>query len=145
VYLGLGLLIFPLSKRYPRHLGPSRELMEFLVLGAGTVGRFGILLAPALWALWPVAVIFGLFVPSLTLEHNLEAAAACRDGDDADWIGREAHCQSDLRPSGKIRVDGRLCDATCLKEFIPEGSRVRVLKRRGFSLVVERIRDPAGR
>jgi membrane protein implicated in regulation of membrane protease activity len=128
-----------LAKRFPKRFGPAKELMEFSVTFAGEVGIIGFLLALVFLALWPLALIFGLLVPSLTLEQTLSSRAAGNSRANPKQMGQEARCLSDLRPSGKIDIAGSSHDATCLKDFIPKGSRVRVVRQQGFNLVVEEI------
>ncbi len=138
-YLLAGLSLIPLAKRSPKYFGPAKELMEFLVFSVGIGGGFGMLFAILFAFLWPLALILGLLVPSLTLEHKLEAYTPEHHESADAAIGAEACCLSDLKPSGKIDLNGKQCDATCLKEFIPRGSIVRVIKQQGFNIVVERV------
>lgn len=51
--------------------------------------------------------------------------------------GRAAIADSDLRPSGRIRLDGNLFDAQSTGDYIPRGSLVIVVGRLGSSVIVE--------
>lgn len=53
-------------------------------------------------------------------------------------VGDIGTVESTLRPVGKIRVGDTLCDAVTESAFIEAGTRVRVLKRDGNRLVVEK-------
>lgn len=134
-YLVIGLVIFPLSKRFPKHLGPAREFMEFLVIF--TSGS--IIVTLIVWALWLPAMIFSLLIPSNTLEYCLRAGAARRSKEKSELIGLEARCLTDLKPSGKIEIKGQPHEAICINDFIMKGCRVRIKQQQGFCLVVEKI------
>ncbi len=54
----------------------------------------------------------------------------------SDLVGRVGEALTDLRPAGKIIIDGRRHEATSEREFIAHGSRVRVIGRDGPALVV---------
>ncbi|MCC5851117.1 MAG: NfeD family protein [Verrucomicrobia bacterium] len=124
VYLATGLLLIPLAKRHPKYFGPAKELTDYSLV---------------LSFLWPVVLILGLFLPSLTLEQKLDAVSN-GDGESETWpIGGEALCLCDLRPCGKIEVNGQSYDATCLENFIPKGRMVKVLKKQGYNFIVEEI------
>ncbi len=44
-----------------------------------------------------------------------------------------------LRPSGKAKIDGEVYDVVTQGDFIPQGSRIRVLKIAGTRIIVDRI------
>jgi membrane-bound serine protease (ClpP class) len=54
----------------------------------------------------------------------------------SDLVGRVGEALTDLRPAGKIIIDGQRHEATSEREFIAHGSRVRVIGRDGPALVV---------
>jgi membrane protein implicated in regulation of membrane protease activity len=138
IYLAAGFLLIPLARLFPKYFSPAKELMTFLVgWGVGgclPVGGVTFFCMLVLWALWPIAMILGLFVPSLTLDQTIAKIETARP----DLIGQRAICLTDLKPSGKISIDGVPYDATSVEHFISKGSEVRVVKKRGFNLVVER-------
>jgi membrane-bound ClpP family serine protease len=43
---------------------------------------------------------------------------------------------TDLRPAGKITIDGRRYEAASEREFIPRGAQVRVIGKDGPELIV---------
>lgn len=137
-YLAAGLLIFPLSRLFPKQFGPTKELMVGVVGLAFCSSWFlGTMLALTVWSLWPFAVIFAPFLPALALESTLESV-----GDRSDFdFGEEAVCITDLRLGGKIRLNGTIYNARSIKEFLPKGTRVRVLRKQGFNLVAEQVLD----
>ena len=57
--------------------------------------------------------------------------------------GREALAYSDLRPSGKIELDGDLLDATAESGYIEKGSRVKIIRTETYSLVVRKVHGGA--
>jgi membrane-bound serine protease (ClpP class) len=139
VYLFSGFSLIPLAKKSPKYFGPAKEIMEFLVVFTATGGGVGVVAALFFAFLWPLVLVFGLFLPPLTLENTLGKREATDDKIESDFIGTIACCLSDLRPSGLIEVDGKTVDATCLKDFLPRGSSVKIVKKQGFNYVVEKI------
>lgn len=56
------------------------------------------------------------------------------------FVGVEAPAQTDLRPSGKIIIDGNWIEAQSDGEFIAKGSLVKVVKVSGAYLIVELVK-----
>jgi membrane-bound serine protease (ClpP class) len=54
----------------------------------------------------------------------------------SDLVGQTGEALTDLRPAGKIIIDGERHEATSEREFIAHGSRVRVIGTDGPALVV---------
>jgi membrane-bound serine protease (ClpP class) len=54
----------------------------------------------------------------------------------SDLVGQTGEALTDLRPSGKVVVDGERHEATSERAFIARGSRVRVIGKDGPALVV---------
>ena len=54
----------------------------------------------------------------------------------SDLVGRVGEALTDLRPGGKVIIDGTRYDATSEREFIAHGARVRVIGKDGHELVV---------
>jgi membrane-bound serine protease (ClpP class) len=54
----------------------------------------------------------------------------------SDLIGQTGEALTDLRPAGKVVIDGERHEATSEREFIARGSRVRVIGKDGPALVV---------
>ena len=50
--------------------------------------------------------------------------------------GRAVRCQTDLRPVGKVLVDGRTLDATTRGEFLEAGAEAVILRVEGANVVV---------
>jgi len=46
---------------------------------------------------------------------------------------------SDLRPAGKIEIDGELLDVTAGEGFIAKGERVKVVNEEMMRVVVEKV------
>lgn len=139
IYLFSGFALIPLAKKSPKYFGPAKEIMEFLVVFMATGGGLGIIAAVVFPFLWPVVLVFGLFLPSLTLDDKLDMGVKTEEKTESDLIGVVACCLSDLKPSGLIEADGKSMDATCLKDFLPKGSSVKIVKKQGFNYVVEKI------
>jgi membrane-bound serine protease (ClpP class) len=54
----------------------------------------------------------------------------------SDLVGRVGEALTDLRPAGKITIDGRRYEAASEREFIPRGAQVRVIGKDGPELIV---------
>lgn len=54
----------------------------------------------------------------------------------SDLIGQVGETLTDLRPAGKVTIAGKRHEATSEREFIPRGSKVRVIGKDGPELVV---------
>jgi membrane-bound serine protease (ClpP class) len=54
----------------------------------------------------------------------------------SDLVGQTGEALTDLRPTGKVTIEGQRHEATSEREFISRGSRVRVIGRDGPALVV---------
>jgi membrane-bound serine protease (ClpP class) len=59
----------------------------------------------------------------------------------SDLVGRVGEALTDLRPAGKITIDGDRYEAASEREFIPRGARIRVIGRDGPELVVRPEED----
>jgi len=59
----------------------------------------------------------------------------------SDLVGQIGEAQTDLRPAGKIVINGQRYEATSEREFIAHGSRVRVIGKDGPALVVRPEED----
>ncbi|MGB5813403.1 MAG: NfeD family protein [Polyangiales bacterium] len=55
-----------------------------------------------------------------------------------DLVGQSGEALTDLRPSGKVTIDGHRHEATSEREFLPRGTRVRVIGKDGPVLVVRK-------
>jgi membrane-bound serine protease (ClpP class) len=59
----------------------------------------------------------------------------------SDLVGQTGEALTDLRPAGKVVIDGERHEATSEREFIAHGSRVRVIGKDGPALVVRPEED----
>jgi membrane-bound serine protease (ClpP class) len=48
---------------------------------------------------------------------------------------------TDLRPGGKVSIDGERYDATSEREFVARGTRVKVIGKDGHELIVRPEED----
>jgi membrane-bound serine protease (ClpP class) len=81
----------------------------------------------------------------LVLEAAITAVAPGRDAAAAAPLaGRVGTAATDLRPAGKVLLDGRRLEATAERGYIEAGARVRVIRGDGGRLVVREIEAPAG-
>lgn len=54
----------------------------------------------------------------------------------SDLVGRVGEALTDLRPAGKVVIDGKRYEAASEREFVPRGTRVRVVGKDGPELIV---------
>ena len=59
----------------------------------------------------------------------------------SDLVGQIGEALTDLRPAGKIIIDGERHEATSEREFVARGARVRVIGKDGPALVVRPEED----
>ncbi len=115
-------------------------------------GMLGNAFARVVWSFLGTLVGIGLFVkllPHSPLGRALVLEAAIDGGPEQiiaggiperdDLIGEEGEAITDLRPGGKIRIDGARHDAISERDFVPKGARVRVLRAEGTDLVVRLV------
>lgn len=126
---------------------PSAGILVAMMAGAalGSVFlAFGVSEAAGLAVLATDLVILPLAGwKALTLVPK--SAAALRDtvvgtaGDDrlAGFVGKSGHCETDLRPVGRVRVGDDVLDAQMAHGFLARGTEIRVVKAEGGHLFVE--------
>ncbi len=59
----------------------------------------------------------------------------------SNLVGQTGEALTDLRPAGKIIIDGERHEATSEREFIARGARVRVIGKDGPALIVRPVED----
>lgn len=63
-------------------------------------------------------------------------------GASVELVGQSGTAVTDLRPSGKARIDGRIIDVVSLHEYIRAGASVQVTEVEGMRVVVNRVPEP---
>jgi membrane-bound serine protease (ClpP class) len=81
--------------------------------------------------------IHGPYLAATLADARLDLPAA----EAAIRAGRTGTAVTLLRPSGKAKIDGEVYDVVTQGDFIPKGSRIRVLKISGTRIIVTR-EDP---
>lgn len=84
----------------------------------------------------PVAFVFGM--KRLALKKTLGGSASFA-ADASELVGREGEAETDLRPAGTARIDGRKVDVMTAGELVEKGKRVRVVKVEGGTVVVRAL------
>ena len=77
------------------------------------------------------------FVLNKELGDEIKESALTVNGSDNSMIGSEGVALMDLRPVGKIEVDGKTLDVITRGEFIEKGQRVRILAKEQMRTIVE--------
>jgi membrane protein implicated in regulation of membrane protease activity len=96
-----------------------------------------LLVLPHPWNLvgFTIGLVLGigeLFLWNRTVRHRRAAVGA------STLIGLDAKVLSACRPDGQVRLNGEIWDARCVEGASP-GETVRVVSRRGLTLLVERV------
>ena len=96
-----------------------------------------LLVLPHPWNLvgFTIGLVLGigeLFLWNRTVRHRRPAVGA------STLIGSDAKVLSACRPDGQVRLNGEIWDASCVEGAAP-GETVRVVGRRGLTLLVERV------
>lgn len=56
-----------------------------------------------------------------------------------NYIGLEGAAVTDMRPAGKVEINGEVLDAVAVRGFIHAGARVRVMKYENAQIYVSEI------
>lgn len=133
LYLSGVFLVFPLSKRYPKHFGPAKEIFKFSFFSF--VG-WHLFITPIILLMWPAVFILSMLIPTLTIEAPTNSPkSVCSKNYPSP--GSKAICESDLKPVGKVKIDGNLYDAISQEGFVTKGSGVEIVRQQGFYLIVK--------
>ena len=73
----------------------------------------------------------------LTLEQNLGDDYIGVDTSLVELIGTNGVAITDLRPAGKVEIDGKRYDATSTGDYIPTGTNIKVVKYEAAQLYIE--------
>jgi membrane-bound serine protease (ClpP class) len=118
----------------------SAEGQAQLLTGLGTIFGGGVLGAIASWF---IVRYFGgaTAMQRLVLDNTISEhkTAAARSRVDLLCIGATGIAVTDLRPSGRIKIDNTLFDATTTGQWISQGSIVRIMHT-GMTLEVEELK-----
>jgi membrane-bound serine protease (ClpP class) len=118
----------------------SAEGQAQLLTGLGTIFGGGVLGAIASWF---IVRYFGgaTAMQRLVLDNTISEhkTAAARSRVDLLSIGATGIAVTDLRPSGRIKIDNTLFDATTTGQWISQGSIVRIMHT-GMTLEVEELK-----
>lgn len=108
---------------------------------AGIVAVAGGIVTAVLWALLrhlPSGSRFrGIFLQEATSRAAGFLSGSPRD----DLVGAEGVAVTDLRPAGVVRVGTERLDVVSDAGFVPQGTRVRIVRAEGYRHVVEPVAD----
>lgn len=86
------------------------------------------------------------YVPELSFMKKLMVPATVGMGtgiieklESGERIGQAGSAETDLRPSGKAMIDGKIVDVVAEGEFVLKGERVRIIKEDGMGVVVKKV------
>ena len=109
--------------------------------GAGVGYLFIVLNALAI----PIVVVIAFkllrkspLVLSVTFEDESPRSPAVES--DEELVGKEGVAETDLRPAGEARIDGRRVDVLTEGEYLVQGTRVKVVRVEGARVFVRIVR-----
>lgn len=76
----------------------------------------------------------------LLIDGNYIPADSMGNPDFSFLIGRVGECVTDLKPSGKVKVDGHVYNVLSEKGYLYNGNAIRVVKTISSSIYVEKIK-----
>jgi membrane protein implicated in regulation of membrane protease activity len=111
-------------------------------IAASTRDKFGrrdpALLAPLLDPLWPLILLWPLWLIVILVERTIPPPAPSQEAPlPTDPIGQTGIAVTELRPTGRIQIGSAHFDAKSDGRIIAAGARVRVLSRSMAELIVE--------
>ncbi|MBL8897851.1 MAG: hypothetical protein JNM84_09490 [Planctomycetes bacterium] len=124
---------------------PSNEFEMETVLA--NVGAF----LAALTGTVLFSLAFGRFLPRMPFLGRLVSLptdagqAAWNEADlggPSPYLGKRGRATTDLRPAGKVRIEGAVQDAVSEGDFLPSGTEVEVVRAEGVRLTVAAARSP---
>ena len=114
-------------------------IMAYTNLGA-EAGNLTLLLAAlasgGMWWWWATRFQHTRFGRSMTLETTLTGDAGAADLHTMD--GQEGAAVTPLRPGGTVSVAGRRLDAITDGEYLESGTKIRIVRKHGMSVLVRR-------
>ena len=147
-------------------LGTLFLLMEILFTGVGLFAVLGIssIFVSLIWAMGGdidavkvllaglvLAVIAFAFIATKLPSSKLWERVVLRETESAEagynsvddygmLVGKEGVVTAELRPSGKVEIDGKVYDVVSTGAYIEEGERVVVAEAVGMRIVVHRVK-----
>lgn len=122
------------------------DIFDFTVSGSERLTGSFLLVVVSMVAAIIVSVIFGRAVLKTSLFQRLVLQDEQRSQlgysvsqPHADLQARTAVARTDLRPSGKIELEGKWYDAVALDGYIEKGSEVYIEKQENYNLFVRRV------
>lgn len=114
----------------------------------GLVNAFFIILAGLVMAICTAIWLTGKHGPKMIRRHtelmtelSNSAGFVGVDMSLSRYIGSEGKTVTDLRPAGKIVIDGEILPAVSIGDFIRKGSAIKVIKYENAQLTVELLKD----
>jgi len=150
--LGLGLVV---AEIFFPSFGLLSVLATAAIVGAVVMAfqessTFGVRFLVATVVLVPTVILTGfkLFPKSPIGKHMVApglsfASRVAHDPRDVELLGKEGVIESDCRPAGMARLEGRRVDVVTRGEWVETGARVRVVEVQGNRVVVARAGEKA--
>ena len=149
--LGLGLIV---AEIFFPSLGVLAVLATTAIVGAIVMAfredtQTGLYFLMAIALLVPAVILLGFkLFPRSPLGKRMVVgglsfeSAPSYDPRDVGLVGQEGVLESDCRPAGMARLDGRRVDVLTRGEWIARGTRVKVVELEGNRVVVARVPEP---
>jgi len=139
---GIVLIILSLTLALVRNINFD---FTFVPQGSVSISFLMVALAMSIPLLFIMAFGKQIFASSMfkqisaTAEMKTEDGYSVRDNALLALFGQEGIAATDMRPSGKIEINGVRYDATADSGFVPRATAIKVIQLRGTTLVVDLI------
>lgn len=78
--------------------------------------------------------------PPFVLEEHMETDIGFINSSDLEYlVGKEGSTSTDLRPTGKCKIDGVIFDVRSNGRFIEKGKRIRICRIHENTIIIEEI------
>ncbi len=118
----------------------AKNVVEAIIMIIIILAVLGIVLAVVLRS-----AKSGMLSRNVVLSDSLSRESGFSGTEDLQsYVGREGFATTTLRPAGTAEFDGEKMDVVSQSEFIPKGTKVRVIKVEGRRMVVDDIVELEG-
>lgn len=122
------------------------NFFDFTITGSERVSKAFLLVMGAMIASIVLSVVFGRAILKTSLFQRLVLQDEQRSQmgysvsrADPELKDKEGIAYTDLRPSGKVQIDGKFYDAVALDGYIEKGKKIYIAKQENYNLFVRKL------
>jgi membrane protein implicated in regulation of membrane protease activity len=94
-----------------------------------------------LLAFWPLSLLLAFFINLISLKAATSNRVKIENMKHDEFMGKPAICISDMKPTGRIKLDEQILEAICSDGYIESGTKVVIVGKKGFSFVIQKHPD----